>query len=156
MASASDHRRPGAVLRVGSRPDQLIKNVCVPSWFARLVADIAERPFWDRCRRRYVAARPVGPPPPGAQIGMKLVPVDKEHAISAEQHSHEAQVHQHEHTHVTHYLRHGEEWAHLPPTMTTSTITPPDHSHQPHEDPAKEHQREAHVHDHEQPAPSPA
>jgi len=21
--------------------------------------------------------------------------------------------HQHEHTHVTHYLRHGEEWAHL-------------------------------------------
>jgi hypothetical protein len=47
---ALDHRRRGAVLRVGSRPDQLVKNACVPPQFAWLVADIAERPFWDRCR----------------------------------------------------------------------------------------------------------
>ena len=30
------------------------------------------------------------------------------------------------------------------------------HSHEPHEDPAKEHGSEAHVRDHEQPASSPA
>jgi hypothetical protein len=59
--------------------------------------------------------------------------------MSAEQHSHEAQVHQHEHTHVTHYLRHGEEWAHLTANHDHEhNHAPLTHSHQPHEDPAKE------------------
>jgi hypothetical protein len=57
-AMAPDHRRPGAVLPVGWRPDQLVKNICVPPWFAWLVADIAEHPVWDRCRRGDLAACP--------------------------------------------------------------------------------------------------
>ena len=31
----------------------------------------------------------------------------------ADTHSHDAQLHQHGHTHLTRYLRHGQQWAHL-------------------------------------------
>jgi len=34
--------------------------------------------------------------------------------------SHGAQVYQHEHTHVTQYLRHGQQWEHRTPATTTS------------------------------------
>ena len=73
----------------------------------------------------------------------------------ADTHSHDAQVHQHEHTHVTHYLRHGQQWEHMGTSHDhehnhTAVI----HVHEPHQDPDKEHGREAHIHDHEQPAQS--
>jgi hypothetical protein len=142
--------------RVGSRPDQLLKNVCAQPHVARLVADIAEHPFWI-APAMGTELRPVGVPPVVHRSARSLCPWTKERAMPAEQHSHEAQVHQHEHTHVTHYLRHGEEWAHLTANHDHEhNHAPLTHSHQPHEDPAKEHQREAHVHDHEQPARSPA
>jgi hypothetical protein len=74
-----------------------------------------------------------------------------------QQHEHEAQVHRHEHTHVTHYLAHGQDWSHLTASHDHEhNHAPVEHTHQPHEDPGKEHAREVHVHDHERPANSPA
>jgi hypothetical protein len=40
-------------------------------------------------------------------------------------HSHDAQVHRHEHTHVTQWLGHGQQWAHMDTRRDTSTTTPP-------------------------------
>jgi urease accessory protein len=75
----------------------------------------------------------------------------------AETHNHDGQVHRHEHTHVTHYLRHGQQWDHMGASHdhehNHAAVT---HSHEPHEDPDQEHVREAHIHDHERPAQSPA
>ena len=77
--------------------------------------------------------------------------------MSAEPHRHDALVHDHEHAHVTHYLVQGEQWAHLTATHTHDhNHAPLTHAHMPHRDQEKEHGREAHVHDHEQPAESPA
>jgi hypothetical protein len=74
-----------------------------------------------------------------------------------EQHSHVAEVHSHEHAHVTHYLSGGQDWTHLTASHqhehNHAALT---HDHEPHEDPAQEHGREAHIHDHEQPTSSPA
>jgi hypothetical protein len=65
-------------------------------------------------------------------------------------------VHDHEHTHVTHYLRHGDEVEHMTATHSHQHNHPGvTHAHQPHEDPAKEHPREVHVHDHAAPTESP-
>jgi hypothetical protein len=93
---------------------------------------------------------------PGYGLAGKATPRGRRFAM-ADTHSHDAQVHQHEHTHVTHYLRHGQQWEHLGTSHDhehnhTAVI----HAHQPHQDPDKEHGREAHIHDHEQPAQSPA
>jgi hypothetical protein len=74
-----------------------------------------------------------------------------------EQHDHDAEVHGHEHSHVTHYLDDGKEWTHLTATHQHGhNHAAVSHSHEPHEDPAKEHGREAHIHDHEEPTSSPA
>jgi hypothetical protein len=74
----------------------------------------------------------------------------------AETHTHDAEVHQHEHTHVTHYLRHGQEWTHMASSHdhehNHAALT---HAHEPHQEPDKEHGREAPIHDHQQPASSP-
>ncbi len=74
----------------------------------------------------------------------------------AKEHKHDETVHVHEHRHVTHYLRPGEEWAHLTATHRHQHNHPAQaHTHEPHEDAAKEHPREAHVHDHAHPVESP-
>jgi hypothetical protein len=58
---------------------------------------------------------------------------------------------------VTHYLDDGKEWTHLTAThQHEHNHAAVSHSHEPHEDPAKEHGREAHIHDHEEPTSSPA
>jgi hypothetical protein len=83
--------------------------------------------------------------------------VGREPTMAKEQHSHDAQVHQHEHLHVTHYMVQGEQWAHLTATHDHEhNHAPLTHVHNPHVDEGKEHMREAHVHDHEHPAESPA
>jgi hypothetical protein len=77
--------------------------------------------------------------------------------MAAEQHSHEALVHDHEHAHVTHYLVQGEQWTHLTATHAHEhNHAPVAHAHNPHKDEQKEHLQEGHIHDHEQPAQSPA
>jgi hypothetical protein len=43
----------------------------------------------------------------------------------ADTHSHDAQLHRHEHTHITQWLRHGQQWAHMDTSHDTSTTTPP-------------------------------
>ena len=74
----------------------------------------------------------------------------------AQEHRHDEQVHGHEHFHVTHYLRPGEDWAHLTASHTHEHNHPEvTHDHPQHEDPEKEHTREGHVHDHAEPARSP-
>lgn len=70
----------------------------------------------------------------------------------AEVHEHDRVVHSHAHFHVTHYLRHGEEWAHL----TCQHDHDHDHAatthcHDAHENAKQEHLREAHIHDHAHP-----
>ncbi|MGH2660531.1 MAG: hypothetical protein ACRDHS_12955 [Actinomycetota bacterium] len=73
-----------------------------------------------------------------------------------EEHSHEALVHGYEHSHVTHYLRNGQERVHLTATHDHEHNHPGlMHVHEPHEDPEKEHAREGHIHDHARPAASP-
>ena len=75
----------------------------------------------------------------------------------AEQHSHDAQVHDHEHSHVTHYLRGGEQVEHMTSAHSHEhNHAAVSHAHEPHEDPQQEHTREAHIHDHAAPADSPA
>ncbi len=75
----------------------------------------------------------------------------------AQEHSHDPLVHAHEHVHVTHYVRPEEETTHLPASHEHEHNHPAlDHQHSPHEDPSKEHEREAHVHDHVRPEKSPA
>lgn len=72
-----------------------------------------------------------------------------------EEHRHDAEVHRHEHTHVTHYLGHGQEWMHMTAVHEHEhNHAPLVHTHPAHEDMNKEHQREAHIHDHEQPTHS--
>ena len=69
------------------------------------------------------------------------------------EHDHEPLVHQHGHSHVTHYLRPGEDVVHLTASHEHAHNHPVlRHSHEPHQDLEKEHPREAHVHDHAQPA----
>ncbi|HYU59004.1 MAG TPA: hypothetical protein VEO00_13295 [Actinomycetota bacterium] len=71
-------------------------------------------------------------------------------------HEHGGRVHGHKHFHVTHYLRTGEDWAHLTAVHEHEHNHPQiAHTHKPHEDEAHEHTREAHVHDHARPAESP-
>jgi hypothetical protein len=57
-----------------------------------------------------------------------------------EQHSHDPEVHDHEHAHVTHHLSGGQDWTHLTASHqhehNHAAVT---HSHEPHEDSAKEH-----------------
>jgi hypothetical protein len=59
--------------------------------------------------------------------------------------------------HVTHYMVQGEQWTHLTAKHdhehNHAALT---HTHNPHQDEAREHRQEAHLHDHEQPAQSPA
>lgn len=76
-AMVLDHRRPGAVLRVGSRPDQPGKNARVPPRFAWQMADIAEHPFWIASAMGTELRATSEAPPPGAQIRMKLMSVDE-------------------------------------------------------------------------------
>jgi hypothetical protein len=75
----------------------------------------------------------------------------------ADTHSHGVQVHRHEHTHVTHYLRHGQQWE----QMDTSHVhehhhAAVSHAHEPPPGPRQGAWREAHIYDREQPAESPA
>jgi hypothetical protein len=71
-------------------------------------------------------------------------------------HRHEGVVHRQKHYHVTHYHHRGEDWTHLLSTHTHEHNHPEvEHTHIPHEDKAKEHRREAHIHDHGAPTGSP-
>jgi hypothetical protein len=77
-------------------------------------------------------------------------------AIMPEAHDHEAVVHGHEHIHVTHYQRPGEDVTHLVASHGHEHNHPEiSHDHEPHEEPDKEHPREAHIHDHARPDVSP-
>jgi hypothetical protein len=75
----------------------------------------------------------------------------------ADLHEHRDIVHSHTHHHVVHYLSHGQEWTHLMATHDHDhNHSPVEHIHQAHEDPGREHDREAHIHDHAAPTESPA
>lgn len=74
----------------------------------------------------------------------------------AKSHHHDDVVHAHEHLHVIHYRRPEEEVTHLVATHDHEHNHPAvSHTHESHEDPEKEHQREGHIHDHASPAASP-
>jgi hypothetical protein len=75
----------------------------------------------------------------------------------AEDHLHDEMVHEHEHIHITHYVRPGEETAHLTASHSHDHNHPAlRHTHIAHENPDREHEREAHILDHERPERSPA
>ena len=80
--------------------------------------------------------------------------------MAAEHHrhdGHDAQVQDHEHAHVIHYLVQGEQWTHLTATHAHQhNHAPLSHAHNPYQNEEKEHRQEAHIHDHQQPAESPA
>ena len=58
---------------------------------------------------------------------------------------------------MTHYLKSGEQVEHMTSAHAHEhNHAPVTHTHDAHEDPAKEHPRDAHIHDHAAPADSPA
>jgi len=75
--------------------------------------------------------------------------------MATKQHKHEETVHAHEHRHVTHYLRPGEEWVHMTASHRHQhNHAELSHAHESHRQAGKEHEREAHIHDHAAPARS--
>lgn len=75
----------------------------------------------------------------------------------SEERTYGSSVHGHYDFHVTRYCLPGEDMTRLMATHSHERNHPPvSRSHEPHEVPEKEHEREARVHDHTRPAASSA